>query len=731
MRPGVVIAQVMVILSAVPITLAGQKPPSPSSQAQLQQLVDRFLRQGETARLQLLNQVSVAELAPRLITSTARVVQLQRLVGSRPIYYITDNLDAAHTVGVHRVWSGGGLGLALSGAGVTVALWDGGGVLTSHQEFGGRLARRDATLPAIDHATHIAGTIAAAGIQADARGMAGGIQLDSYDWNDDTAEMATAASAGLVLSNHSFSTVAGWERDFFGDGHWAWHGDPTVSNDEDWVFGFYLPAAADWDDLAIAAPDYLMVTSAGNDRADAGPGPGQAEHWVHNGEDWVWTFAERNPDGDYDSLPGGASCAKNVLVVGAVADIPGGYQQAADAVMTTFSSWGPTDDGRIKPDLVANGTTLYSTSAQGVAVYDTLSGTSTAAAVVTGSLALLQEHYRASHGGAQPRSATMRALVVHSADEAGNAPGPDYSFGWGLLNTAAAAEVISLDALDSRNVQELVLSDGGEVSTIVTSDGLAPLKVTIAWTDPPGTVPATALDPTDPMLVNDLDLTLTSLVTQQWEYPWVLDYANPEQTANTGNNDRDNIEQVFVPLPMAGDYRIMIGHKGILASGSQQFSLIVTGAAFPPRPRVLVWEGDSAIADYSGRFIRDALSMGDSIDIDYRLELPADLSVYDAAFLSFGNYGGGSGKSPFSDEQAAVVQAYLEGRGRLYLEGGDALGAVGSDQGGNDTLWSLLGLDSVADGPDNTLNELIGQIGSLAEGITFDSYQGSFQYIDR
>ncbi|MCH7939168.1 MAG: tandem-95 repeat protein, partial [Candidatus Marinimicrobia bacterium] len=728
MKPGLALARMMALMAAVSVVTAGGLPTYPPNTTQA--LAARLLDQRSRQQLELRALVSPEEMGLRLLSS-GRVAQLQRLAGRRPIYYITDNLNAARTVATQRLWSGGGLGLALTGGGVTVAVWDGGGVLASHQEFGGRVTRMDATLPVIDHATHVAGTIAAAGIDNAAHGMAGNVQVISYDWENDAAEMATAAAEGLVLSNHSYSIAAGWEWDWRGDDQWAWFGDPTIDANEDWIFGFYLQESADWDQIAATAPDYLIVTSAGNDRDDAGPGPGPVEHWAWDGVGWVWVLAERDPDGNYDSLPGGAGSAKNVLVVGAVEDLPGGYQDSAGVLMTAYSSWGPTDDGRIKPDLVANGTTLYSTMALDGAAYDTLSGTSMAAPAVTGSLALLQEHYRATHGGAQPRSATLRALVVHTADEAGDAPGPDYRFGWGLLNTAAAAAVISMDTLDNRRLQELVLADGGEVTLTVSSDGWAPLKVTLAWTDPPGTVPIAAVDPLDLMLVNDLDVTLTNLATGQVNFPWVLDGDNPSLPAATGINDRDNIEQVMLAAPIPGDYLVTIDHKGILVNGAQQFSLVVTGATFPVLPRVLVWDGDSTADDYSGRFIRDLLQAGDTIEVDYRTTLPADLSGYDAAFLSFGNSGASKGNTPFTGELAAIVQAYLAGGGRLYLEGGDALAQVALDAAGKDSLWNMLGIGSVADGRFNQLDSLIGQLGTLTEGMLFTaSNQFGTQYID-
>ncbi len=133
------------------------------------------------------------------------------------------------------------------------------------------------------------------------------------------------------------------------------------------------------------------------------------------------------------------ACAKNIITVGAIDDIPNGYQNTGDVTQngTSSSNWGPTDDGRIKPDIVANGEGLYSPvyhnpnnpNQTGNSYYDYKSGTSMAAPSVTGSIALLMEHYRDTHSQNDMKSATVKALLIHTADEAGDSPGPDYKYG--------------------------------------------------------------------------------------------------------------------------------------------------------------------------------------------------------------------------------------------------------------------------------------------------------------
>jgi hypothetical protein len=263
--------------------------------------------------------------------------------------------------------------------------------------------------------------------------------------------------------------------------------------------------------------------------------------------------------------------------VGAVADIPGGYTGPGDVLVTDFSGWGPSDDGRLKPDLVTNGVGLYSCVDSGDSDYASYSGTSMAAPTACGSLHLLAELHEAVHG-LPARSATLKALAVHTAREAGPAPGPDYSHGWGLLDTRAAAEIIVADSLDTDRVLEGVLADGEADTLLLAVAEEQAVTVTLCWTDPPGTPPAWSLDPPTPMLVHDLDLRLERESDAAQFRPWLLDPDDPAAPAVTGDNDRDNVEQVRLDAAQPGFYRVIVDHEGSLA-GSQAYSLVQTGLA--------------------------------------------------------------------------------------------------------------------------------------------------------
>lgn len=506
------------------------------------------------------------------------------LRSGHPLFYGTNNLDAAVSVSTDAVWPGGWTGLDLTGANTlgSVAIWDGGQVRTTHQEFQGRVTVGDGGGGLSAHATHVAGTIMAAGLEAQAIGMSYAAYLLSHDWNSDSAEMAAAAADGLLLSNHSYGFVSGWRRVYHSDEeewYWYWWGETSVSEVEDWKFGFYNATAALWDDVAHAAPYYLIVKSAGNDRNDVGPGPGGGHYfWDQDLGEWSWSTTTRDPDGGhdgFDSIPLNG-IAKNILTVGAVEDVPGGWTEPGDVTMSTFSGWGPSDDGRIKPDLVANGVGLYSSVASGDDQYATYSGTSMSAPNVTGSLNLLTQQHLDLSGGQPLLASSLKAIVLHTASETGPAPGPDYMFGWGLLNTAAAGLLIADAALDSTRLFEKTLTSGAADTLRFYHDGNGPLKVTLVWADPAGTPPPLALNPTTPMLVNDLDLRLIRESDSEVFYPWVLDPSDPTAPATTGPNHRDNVEIIEATGAGAGLYLVTVGHTGSL-TGDQVYSLVQTG----------------------------------------------------------------------------------------------------------------------------------------------------------
>lgn len=506
-------------------------------------------------------------------SATVEVQELDR--HGRPVYFSTHNYDAARSTSTDAIWKGGSMNLDLTGEGYTIGEWDGGAVRNTHVEFDTRVVQVDSATSLSNHATHVAGTLVASGVDLKARGMSYKATLHAYDWGNDVSEMADAAAQGLLVSNHSYGKITGWYYGDFqsvGQSNWYWFGDPSISGREDYSYGFYDQRAKQRDEIAYNSPYYLMVLSAGNDH-EAGP-PAGTEHYVWQDTAWVRSTVSRDKIGGadgYDNISG-AALAKNVLTVGSMRDLKFGYTDSSDVYISNFSSWGPTDDGRIKPDLVANGDRVYSTASYGDQEYLNMSGTSMASPNAAGSLLLLQEEFENQNGYPMTAS-TLKALAIHTADEAGSTPGPDYRFGWGVLDVARAAGLIKATA--GQHIIEDTLAIGSTYIDTVQAGGSDPLRLTLAWTDPAADPVPAALNPTDRMLIHDLDLRLVSIADGTVYKPYVMDPSQPDQGATTGDNNRDNVEQIYLKAPAAGAYRVEISADGALQS-DQAFSLIIS-----------------------------------------------------------------------------------------------------------------------------------------------------------
>ncbi len=524
---------------------------------------------------------------------------ISRLVGvdnyNHPLYYTTfDNLIAANTTGASQLWSGGISGLSLSGSPSylknKLGIWDGGGVLGTHKELVGRVTQMEGRASSTDegsiHATHVAGTMIATGINPSAKGMCFKFPgIRAYLFTNDITSI-TSAAPNLLLSNHSYGTICGWYMNSNGD----WYFEGNYGDSSDFKFGYYDEAAASYDAIAFNAPNYLIVKASGNNRTSTGPAIGGYYYYYDEFGNKVQATRVYGTISNNDSYKtiGTSGNAKNILTVGAVSGIANGYKSASDVVMTSFSSWGPTDDGRIKPDIVADGLNVLSCSGANDSAYATLSGTSMASPNATGSLMLLQEYYSELNNGSFLRSATLKGLAIHTASEAGSYPGPDYRFGWGLLNVAKGAEVIK-EAVTSNNaatsphlLYENVLNNGQSYSINVVASGKTPITATICWTDPSGIViTSNVLNNHYPELVNDLDIRITKGATTY--YPWKLNPTVPAAAATKGDNTIDNVEKIEIDNVVPGQvYTITVTHKGKLTHGLQAYSLLISGVGGNP-----------------------------------------------------------------------------------------------------------------------------------------------------
>ena len=554
-------------------------------------------------------------------------------------------------------------GLNLSGAGQTLGMWEvDGAVRPAHIEMGtARIFQRDAAaLDPTSHATNVAGTMAASGVGSlfgsfyESRGVAYQANVFAYNTIDFATERAAAAAGNVTdpavrLANHSWGQTCGWRREDIDPTavtnlQWVWYGPTAASFQEDHKFGFYMPNLADDSGstqvdgfLQASAPQHLMIYSCGNDRSQ-GPGVSPGTYYYRTGiSTWTPVSAASFPrdwdDGDagfYDTVaPPGTS--KNVLTVGSCEDVFQtvgssliiGFGPTAVVNASSFSGAGPTDDGRIKPDLVAVGSPsqtirqpLGLMSGSPLAPVITapnsatnnnysvgIQGTSFSAPAVTGALGLVLERrahlYPTLPASQAWRGSTLKAIAINTCDDVG-AEGPDYRLGYGVMNARRAALAVDADHASGRGslIKEFSLAPSQSASWVVKCDGTQPLSVTLPWSDVPGPALTTITGPDaqNAMLVNNLDLkveylgpdvtTLPAPSTVVSTFlPWTL---NPDLTTKSattralpavrGVDSRNNVEKVSIASPAAGRYRITVTHSGGLSGNPAPSTQVVSAA---------------------------------------------------------------------------------------------------------------------------------------------------------
>jgi hypothetical protein len=479
-----------------------------------------------------------------------------------PVYVVTTNVGAATTTGVSYVrWNPGfdpALGDTINGGEFYVNVNDHGEIY-EHTEFqlpnagGSRIMVKEVPGYADgnrNHMTHVAGTMTAWGYNASLQGMAPRAWIRALiqqsTWHITTYGMATKGQTMGVTNprtgNLQLRSVVG--NTSLGTA------DP---------YNRYDSTSASYDSVLRDYPYYMHFNSTGNSGA-----------------------------GGYETLTGGWKIAKNMIGIGnataATRDANGVY--TGGGTISSTSSRGPTYDGRINPDFVAKGSSVYSTvDTTGAAYY---SGTSMSSPNSAGSVALLMDYVRQRLPQQYLRSSTYRALLATTADDRGN-PGPDYIYGWGILNIHAAAKILRQQA--ENPALQLVIEDNLSSSQtwtkIYTSDGTKPIRVSIAWLDPAGA--ASPDGDRSSRLVNDLDLRLIGPGGTEHR-PYVMPFttgqgATPAFDASLygahavqGDNITDPVEQVYIAAPPAGTYTVRVTHKNsLLNNQAQPFSVAVSG----------------------------------------------------------------------------------------------------------------------------------------------------------
>ena len=240
----------------------------------------------------------------------------------------------------------------------------------------------------------------------------------------------------------------------------------------------------------------------------------------------------------YANLTGSFKMAKNILTVGHIDSF---------GTVLPASSRGPAYDGRVKPELVAFA----------------LDGSSGATAIVSGIALILQDAYKQLKG-TLPSSDLVKAILLNSADDV-HTRGIDFVSGYGSVNARKAMQELA----GGTYFQNAVIAGATSEHDIFIPANTRSVKVTLVWNDPSAVANASKA------LINDLDLELVQLSTNQVWQPWVLShFPNKDSLSLLPVRKRDslnNIEQVSIDNPVAGNYTIRI--KGINVPASQSYAI--------------------------------------------------------------------------------------------------------------------------------------------------------------
>ncbi|HEU0112226.1 MAG TPA: S8 family peptidase [Flavisolibacter sp.] len=288
------------------------------------------------------------------------------------------------------------------------------------------------------------------------------------------------------------------------------------------IENFYGADSRAYDISVINNPALVHVFSAGNSGTSASPSG------IYSGMD------------GFANLTGSFKMAKNILSIGSV--------DSFNQIMP-LSSKGPAYDGRLKPELVAYGE----------------DGSSGAAALVSGTTALLQQAYKETHNNLLPPAALIKAILINSANDIGT-PGIDYAAGYGSLDANAALKTMN----QNRFIETTLVKNETRTIPITVPANSAQLKITIAWTD-------SAEAPNAPKaLVNDVDaVVINSSTGNKWQ-PWVLSsFPNKDSLQLPAVRKKDtlnNVEQITIDSPESGEYILEL-NADKLVTASQQVAI--------------------------------------------------------------------------------------------------------------------------------------------------------------
>ncbi|RMA65941.1 S8 family serine peptidase [Ulvibacter antarcticus] len=468
-----------------------------------------------------------------------------------------------------------------TGSGIGVMVRD-DGIVGPHIDFQGRIDNSTASGTGQTHGDGVGGIMAGAGnLDPSMRGMAAesNVFVVNYEPNFlDTQTVTLINNGNVQITNSSYSNGCN---------------------------AGYTTITQTVDSQTRNIPTLLHVFSAGNSN-NSNCGYGAGNQW--------------------GNITGGHKQGKNVIATANV---------FFDGSLVGSSSRGPAHDGRIKPDIAANGQNQNSTNENNT--YQVFGGTSGAAPGIAGISAQLYQAYGDINGGAFPPSALIKATLMNTTNEAGNI-GPDFKFGWGIVNGLRAGMLIE----DGRFLSDDISQGGTNNHSINVPAGTTQVRFMLYWSDPEAAPNA------NPALVNDLDLVVTD-PSSGAHLPWILN-STPDPVlldtpATTGADHLNNVEQVLINNPAAGNYDLEISGFNVPTGPQEYFvvyeiiseNLTVTypnaGESFVPgETESIHWDATNTTADFDLEYSTDngatwnaIATVGPSVT-NYGWNIPATVS---------------------------------------------------------------------------------------------------------
>lgn len=409
-------------------------------------------------------------------------------------------LDSEHPMGRH-----------LNGSGVSIAIAD-DAVIGPHIDTKGRVTSFSVQ-PNGTHGDMTTGIAMGAGnLNPDIRGMATHAFLYYYDIGG-YPHIANAVSNlnnnGVVITSTSFSEGCN---------------------------AGYTATTRNVDQQTRQNPELLHVFSAGNSSAS------------------TCGFNAYGAGTPWGTITGGRKQGKSTIATGNLNYI---------GSLVNSSSRGPAADGRIKPDICANGGSQLSTDANNT--YQVGGGTSAASPGVAGIAAQIYQGYRELNNGNDPESGLIKAALLNTARDLGNR-GPDFFFGWGRINGHRAMKLIE----ENRYLSSTVSQGGSNTHNITIPANVEELKFMVYWTDFEAATNASIA------LVNNIDFQVVTPLGDTVG-TWLLDHTPNSVALSTpatrGIDNLNNMEQVELDSVAAGTYTLLVDGKAI-PQGPQKYYVV-------------------------------------------------------------------------------------------------------------------------------------------------------------